>query len=530
MAGRKVFTDSIVQLPPPDRVGHAGMIVQAAEPAHLDDNLELMFALQPPEGAEKQLEERVARGEVSDPAEIEALSAPDDAREKLTSWLTSHGFTVDHVSKDGTSVYATSTASNIADQLQVDMARVTRDGQTYTAARTDPSLPSEVGEGVRAIVGLQPFRHANRRFRRMPASAVAGTTTSLVPREGYTVPQIMKAYGAAGLTVTGAGQTIAILIDTAPLPSDVDAFWAANGLTGDSSRVEIVNVGGGQLPAQSGEETLDVEWASGIASGATVRVYCSGSLRFVALDRALDRIIEDLPANPGMRQLSMSLGLGETYFGGPKGEVAVQHLKFLKLAAAGVNVFVSSGDAGSNPDQTGHDTDGPTQAEYEASDPAVIGVGGTSLRLHRDGTVRSETAWAGSGGGQSIYFQRPSWQQAPGMPVGTARMVPDVSLVADPNTGGMVILHGQAQPVGGTSWSAPSWAALCALANEARTQKGQAPLGFLGPTLYSLASTPAFRDVTSGSNGAFKAGTGYDAVTGLGVPDVAKLIDALTAG
>src|SRR3982750_2369992 len=103
------------------------------------------------------------------------------------------------------------------------------------------------------------------------------------------------------------------------------------------------------------------------------------SLRFVDLVLALDRIIADLPTQPGLRQLSISLGLGETFMGGPAGEVAVQHQRFLRLAAAGVNVFVSSGDAGSNPDVTGHGTGPISQAEYESSDPSVVGVGGTRL-------------------------------------------------------------------------------------------------------------------------------------------------------
>src|SRR5437764_10799884 len=102
---------------------------------------------------------------------------------------------------------------------------------------------------------------------------------------------------------------------------------------------------------------------------------------------ALDQIIADLPTHPGMRQLSISLGLGETFMGGPLGEVATQHQKFLRLAAAGVNVFVSSGDAGSNPDDTGHGSTGPTQAEYESSDSSVIGVGGTTLTLATNGVV-----------------------------------------------------------------------------------------------------------------------------------------------
>src|SRR5437763_2814754 len=126
---------------------------------------------------------------------------------------------------------------------------------------------------------------------------------------------------------------------------------------------------------------LDVMWSIVIAPDAKVRVYASVSLRFVVLDLALDRIIADLPSQPQMRQLSISLGLGETFMGGPQGEVAVQHQKFLRLAASGVNVFVSSGDAGSNPDDTGHSSTGATQAEYESSDSCVVGVGGTTLTL-----------------------------------------------------------------------------------------------------------------------------------------------------
>src|SRR5205085_3287947 len=141
------------------------------------------------------------------------------------------------------------------------------------------------------------------------------------------------------------------------------------------------------LPAPEGEETLDVEWSSGIAPGATIRIYATGSLQFVDIDRALDRILADLPTHPGLRQLSISLGLGETFLNGPGGEVAIEHQKFLKLAAAGVNVFVSTGDAGSNPDSSGQSATGPTQVEYQSSDPCVIGVGGTTLTLAANGSV-----------------------------------------------------------------------------------------------------------------------------------------------
>ena len=240
------------------------------------------------------------------------------------------------------------------------------------------------------------------------AALPAGPSPNIANAPPYLVAEILKAYGANGLGVTGKGETIAILIDTFPADADLTAFWTRNGVAVTLTQIAKVNVAGGALPAPSGEETLDASWTSGIAPGAQVRIYATGSLSFVALDRALDQIIADLPAHPGMRQLSISLGLGETFM--PSGEVATQHAKFLRLAAAGVNVFVSSGDAGSNPDASGHGSAGPLQAEYESSDSAVIGVGGTSLTLNPAGLAASETGWSGSGGGTSRIFPRPAWQ------------------------------------------------------------------------------------------------------------------------
>jgi kumamolisin len=82
--------------------------------------------------------------------------------------------------------------------------------------------------------------------------------------------------------------------------------------------------------------------------------------------------------------------------------------------------------------------------------------------------------------------------------------------------------------IGGTSWSAPVWAGFCALINEARAKAGKTTLPFLNPLIYPLIGSSCFRDIVRGSNGAFRAATGYDMVTGIGVPDVAALIQALS--
>ena len=91
-------------------------------------------------------------------------------------------------------------------------------------------------------------------------------------------------------TLNGAGQTIAILIDTVPNNSDLTTFWTNTKVAQKLSNITEINVNEvTPLPAASGEETLDVSWTSGIASAAKVRVYAAGSLAFTDLDRAAAR-------------------------------------------------------------------------------------------------------------------------------------------------------------------------------------------------------------------------------------------------
>jgi kumamolisin len=126
-----------------------------------------------------------------------------------------------------------------------------------------------------------------------------------------------------------------------------------------------------------------------------------------------------------------------------------------------------------------------------------------------------------TGGGISDVFPLPSWQSAAGVPPSAnpshnvGRGVPDVSGDADPTTGYVTLVDGQPDVIGGTSAVAPLWAGLIALINESIGK----PVGFINPLLYQKASAAAdFNDVTSGNNGAYSAGPGWDACTGLGSP------------
>ena len=123
----------------------------------------------------------------------------------------------------------------------------------------------------------------------------------------------------------------------------------------------------------------------------------------------------------------------------------------------------------------------------------------------------------------------PSWQANAGVPGNTGRGVPDVAGNADPQTGYQIYSGGQAQVVGGTSAVAPLWAALVARLAEATGQR----FGLLQALLY-LGVAPGsdvtgFRDITSGNNGAYSAGPGWDACTGLGSPDGTALLERLKA-
>ncbi|HEY7299740.1 MAG TPA: S53 family peptidase [Xanthobacteraceae bacterium] len=534
MNERKVFKNSVTELPAEPGPTPHGLMVAQAKPENRNEKMDLLFSLAMP--AMDELEKRVAAGEVVPQSDLNQKYSPKKADvDALKTWLTTQGFHVTGESPDGSGIYASATVGQIEQSLAVKMVRVTKNGITYTAAQNAPSLPTAVGEPVHAILGLQPFRHAHKHRARPAITQNRGSlgpnglpVPNVANTPPYLVSEILKAYNAGSLGVTGKGQTIAILIDTFPHDDDLVAFWKANGIPVDLNRIQRVQVGTGRLPPREGEETLDASWASGIAPGAKVKIYASGSLAFAALNRALDRIIQDAANDPTLKQVSVSLGLGETFMA--PDDVTTQHQRFLKLAAAGVNVFVSSGDAGSNPDGSGQNSGGPLQAEYAASDPAVVGVGGTSLKLAvAGGSVAEEDAWIGSGGGDSSIFPRPIWQKGTGVPPENHRSVPDVSSVAAPETGAFLVFQGHPFGVlGGTSWSAPTWAGFCALINEARQNAGLPALSFLNPKIYPLVGTRCFRDIATGSNGQYSAGPGHDRVTGLGVPNVAQLITALT--
>jgi kumamolisin len=160
--------------------------------------------------------------------------------------------------------------------------------------------------------------------------------------------------------------------------------------------------------------------------------------------------------------------------------------------------------------------------------------------LSATGGYYKEAAWGepisqwGSGGGLSMFFERPSWQAGPGVvnQYSTGmRQVPDVSGDADPLSGWDIFSNGMEQPGGGTSASAPFWAACAALIDQDLGKNGLPLIGFANPALYRFTQgprglpAPALHDVSTGTNLYYPATQGWDYATGLGTPDVAALAD-----
>ena len=414
---------------------------------------------------------------------------------------------------------------------------------------TDQGLPLGA---VLGIDGLQPHLRAHARLSNANLTQAVSQPISGSP--GYLAPiDIATAYHAP-TSLTGSGETIAIIIDAIPLSSDLSAFWTTCGISQNLSNLSVVNVAGG--PTSTGaanpglaEATLDVEWASGIASAAAVRLYATPNLNSNNIQTACVQILNDLATTPGLSQVSMSFGNGELQWAPSSIQSCEQ--TFALLAAQGVTVFAASGDGGSNPNTdgtNGYNSANPLEVDYPASDPSVTGIGGTVLSLNQDGSVASETAWPDSGGGLSIVFSRPAWQVGTGVPAIPAsgparRCVPDIAIVAADSgtlqsTSGnttttqtqstFVILNGTVYGFGGTSLATPVWAGFCALLNQARANVRLSSIGLLAPRIYPLVGTSAYNDITSGSNGAYNAGPGYDLCTGLGSPNIGNLISVLS--
>jgi subtilase family serine protease len=312
---------------------------------------------------------------------------------------------------------------------------------------------------------------------------------------GMTPTEIKKLYN---LPATGGKGTIVIVgaYDDAAIAQDLADFDTAFNLPACTIKNKCFtqHVMSKQESDNSGwdlETALDVEWVHAIAPSAKIMLVeattASGANLLAAVDYAAKQKVAS----------AISMSWGGTEF--PEETTLDTHF----VSASGAPFFASSGDNG-------------TGASWPASSPKVIGVGGTSIQIAKDGTLIKESAWQGSGGGVSAYEKAPAFQakysisHSAGM-----RAVPDVAYDADPSSGFPIIHEGVWRTAGGTSAGAPQWAAIAALGKDANNASFYSDKS-------SSSNASFFRDIVSGANGSCgyfcDARARYDYVTGLGTP------------
>jgi subtilase family serine protease len=396
----------------------------------------------------------------------------------------------------------------------------------------------------------------------------------------YDPYQMRHAYGVDSLIANGydgTGKTIVILdaFDDTFLQSDFDLFNSMYGLP-NQTIAQYYPGGQANTPYDAGwsqEMQLDVDWSHAIAPGAKIVIVHGKSNSdqdlVAAANYAIDNNLGDV--------ISMSFGESDQCLGSDL--TKTWHSAFVNATKKGITLFASSGDQGaSQPSCNGNSWIQSTSSP--ASDPLVTGVGGTELNASgwdpcatpRDtstctptggqtpGTWLSETGWnegptgdfanvfgatEATGGGYSTVWSEPAYQQGT-LHGGKQRAVPDVAYNG-------AILHGVLVPLpefggvfrfGGTSCGSPQWAALMAIADQAAGHD----YGFINSALYKVGQNSgpyaaAFNDVLTGNNNAvefdnnnnevdisgFNAGTGWDALTGLGSPKAGGLLSGLAA-
>jgi subtilase family serine protease len=317
-----------------------------------------------------------------------------------------------------------------------------------------------------------------------------GTTAlATIGPTGFSPAQIRSAYN---LPSSGGNGTIAIIAayDCPTAQSDFVMFSQQFGLPTDNFEIHKM---ASNLRADASwalEISLDVQWAHAIAPNASI-------LLVEAKSNAPDDLMAAVSYatnRPDVVSVSMSWGINE--FSGQ-----TSYDSFFNIGS-GVAFFAASGDNGAG-------------VSWPSTSPNVVAVGGTTLTFNANGSVASETAWSGSGGGVSSIEPKPAYQTAYGLGF-NSRAVPDVAYNGNPNSGFSVYdttpYNGQTGwfVLGGTSAGAPQWAAIHSLGLSAVNQN-----------LYASAkwnSSAYFRDITSGSNGVYTAGLGYDLMTGVGSP------------
>jgi len=396
------------------------------------------------------------------------------------------------------------------------------ENRTFYAPDREPSMDEKIP--LLHIAGLDSYVLPKSNLRVRPRTNSPVLLNGSGPNGTYMGHDFRDAY-APGVTLDGTGQTVALVEFDTFAARDITSYETMAGLP--NVPVTAVPIDGFKGPPGNGQDevSLDIEMAISMAPGLSQVLCYEAPYGSTSVN---DDLFNQIATDDFANQISCSW----YYTIDPTTD-----LIFLEMAAQGQSFFNASGDVGAYY----FDTFQPM------GDPNITVVGGTSLTTDFSGNWASETVWnwftAGTGtdassGGISSIYAIPYWQQSVNMSSNQgssiARNLPDVSMVAD-NV--FVYSDRSSQTVGGTSCSAPLWAAFTALINQQAAQTGRPPIGFVNPAIYaaaqSLLYSSLFNDITTGNNTNFNGSTkfyavpGFDLCTGWGTPMGQALINAL---
>ena len=509
---------------------------------------------------------------VSDAEFNETFGAAQDDLDKVAAWAKSSGLAVSESSIPMRRVLVKGTIANISKAFGVELNDYEHpESGEFRGRQGEIHIPVALAGIITGVFGLDTRQVGRPRIRRGNAQPVdvdefrksvkgkaRGVTHALPapPFPGtFFPPQVAELYDYPG-DFTGAGQNIAIFAfnGTGPDPHGGYKLTALQTyfeqvLGGKTPTIQDVVVQGpGNDPGPdsqasssqgdaTGEVMLDMCVVGSVAPGANIFMYFT---EFTS-QGWLDGVNQAITDENKIDVISISYGNPEDDPDGAWTAMGVQQVNqvFEGAAAKGITICCASGDDGSS-DQVSTGS----HVDFPASSPFVLGVGGTKLVASSGSpqTIASEVVWneslqseGATGGGVSAVFTKPTYQDTVEVPPSAnpphriGRGVPDVASVADPETG-VIVIHVDGknlEPIGGTSAAAPMWASLVARLNQGL----KANCGFLNALIYqSQFSKDAFHDITSGNNGAYKAGSGWDACTGFGTPDGAAMLQALSGG
>jgi kumamolisin len=505
--------------------------------AHPDQTIEVSVRLRPKSDPKSEAKRKELRSALEKPGftpmsrtEYENLHGadPEDLKQ-VRKFAQEYGLKVHETGTElaRRTVLLSGTIANMEKVFNVELKEYSHPNGNFRGRVGSIGVPTEYADIITGVFGLDNRPQAEPHYIRLADSGKRKHQTP-ASSTSYDPNQVAQLYDYP--TNNGSGQCIGIIeLGGGFQPSDLSEYFSSLNIT--EPQVISVSVDGAQNSpgnpnGPDGEVMLDIEVAGAIANGAKIVVYFAPNTDQGFLD-AITTAAHDSTNQPSV--ISISWGSAESQW---TTQAITNMDEALQAAAAmGITVCVAAGDNGSSDGVN----DGSDHVDFPASDPYVLACGGTTLQAS-NGQIVSETVWndestggGATGGGVSDVFALPSWQEGFDVPAptvqGGGRGVPDVAGDADPDTGYNILVDGESAVIGGTSAVAPLWAALIALINQGRGT----PIGYLNPQIYTpTVEASGFHDITQGNNGDFSAGTGWDACTGLGSPDGAKLLAALT--